>query len=53
MNRGAYISKKEVVIKEKHNKQRLETFFPYSKEKARACSRRAGGKNGGIICVNF
>jgi hypothetical protein len=22
-----------VVIKEKHNKQRVETFFPYSKEK--------------------
>jgi hypothetical protein len=38
-----------VVIKEEHNKQRQKALFPYSKEKTRVCSRRAGGKNGGII----
>jgi hypothetical protein len=42
-----------VVFKEIYNKQSLKGFSPYSKEKTRACSRRAGGKNGGIICVNF
>jgi hypothetical protein len=42
-----------VVIKEKQKKQRIKTLFPDSKEKARSCSKRAGGKNGGITCKNF
>jgi hypothetical protein len=42
-----------VVIKEEHKKQRQKALFPYSEEKAKACSKRAGGKNGGIKCVNF
>jgi hypothetical protein len=40
-------------IKEKHKKQRLKALFPFPDEKARACSKRAGGNNGGIICANF
>jgi hypothetical protein len=42
------IEQKEVVFKEKYKKQRQKALFPYSKEKATACSKRAGGKNGGI-----
>jgi hypothetical protein len=36
-----------VGIKEKQKKQREKVLLPYSEEKARACSKRAGGKNGG------